>query len=129
MGTVRIDNAGQEIIGFEPPVGWNKSDKFLVSFNAGACRILLPRNLESWIEEMQTAEIVHIERSSNKLFIMFDDGTETPFCIQTNLGAVVDFVPWAKDSGRIDLVSTVWTFRRGRPHCSLRRKATYEYKK
>lgn len=130
---IRIENDGQKIISFDPPPAFARGGVYLLSFNAAACRVILPRELEPWIAEMQTAEVVHITRQpiarlslADGLQLMFDDGTDTPFMLHTDPRAMIGVLPSSADSGRTDLVCTVWTMRRGQPHRSLSRPATFE---
>lgn len=130
---MKLINNRTDIISFTPPPAFARGEIYLLSFNAGACRVLLPREYELWIADMQTAVIVHITRQpvarlglSDGLQLMFDDGTETPFMLHSALDGVIDVLPNPEDHGRIDLICTVWIFRRGKPHRSLIKPATYE---
>ena len=130
---MRIQNDGPNIIAFDPPPDFEAAGKFLLSFNACACRVILPRVLEHWIAEMETGEVVHVTREPwrdaggvDALRLMYDDGSENPFTLWSALDGVIDTLPSPEDHGRADLVSTVWVLRRGQPHRSLIRPATYE---
>jgi len=81
-----------------------------------------------YLPELETGAVVHVEREKwqgvDPFRIIFDDGSEDPFTLQTSVGAS-DRIPWAKDSGRVDLECSVWIEKDG-PHCAMRRPATYE---
>ncbi|MDA0814563.1 MAG: hypothetical protein O3C21_19485, partial [Verrucomicrobia bacterium] len=123
-----IENDGAEITGWQLPAGFDAGQKFLVSINARAFRIILPRAYVPYLRELETGTIVHITRENwqgvDAFKIMFDDGTEEPFTLQTDVQAS-DRIPWAQDSGRVDLQCSVW-IDQGGPYCALRRPATYE---
>jgi hypothetical protein len=101
-----------------------------LSINARAFRLLMPPELEETIPEMATGKLVVVSRPRNPskydLEIMFDDGTDDPYCLHLSAGQVSNW-PAREDDGRDDLEFTVWTQpRRGEgPHQALRRPAAY----
>ena len=52
-----------------------------LSWNAGAARLIIPDNRYDWIPEIKTGKSVIIEHSADGIVIVFDDGSNTPFCI------------------------------------------------
>ena len=126
-----VHNNGPKITGWELPDDFATGEKFLVSVNAGTFRLILPSALEALVPELKTGTIVHVTRENwqgiDALAIMFDDGTDDPFTLQTSAGAC-DRIPWSRDSGRVDLQCSVWIDKCG-PHCVMDRPATFEDKR
>lgn len=52
-----------------------------LSWNAGDARLLVPDNRVDWLDEIKTGQSVIIEVSAAGIVVVFDDGTDTPFCI------------------------------------------------
>jgi hypothetical protein len=101
-----------------------------LSINARALRLLMPRTLEPLIPDMATGKIVVASRPRNPskyaMELMFDDGSDSPYCVHLSAGQV-DRMPPQSDSGRTDLEFTAWTQPRrdDGPHEALRRPAAY----
>ena len=66
-----------------------KAGCFYLSFNAGACRVLMPKNAGFSLAEMQTAKRIEVslELMENRMayVLVFDDLTATPYCLQTTI--------------------------------------------
>lgn len=109
------------------------NQKFYLSFNAGACRILLPTNREGDIRDMKTAREIVLSLGPSDLWaggslmyeVLFDDGTISPYSLHTTLAAA-DRTLSPEDHGkRIEL--SVWLPKPGSglmgARCAFRRKA------
>lgn len=108
---------------------YERGGKPYVSLNARAIRLLLPRSLESHLEQMSAGKlaIVSVPRNPSKyaMEIMLEDETQYPYTFHLD-ARQIDHLPSREDDGRTDLEFTVWTQpRRGVPHEALRRPAAY----
>lgn len=77
-----------------------------LSHNAAALRLLVPKANDEWLPCILAAKRVTVEHSiliSGCFDVVFEDGTDTPFCITMNASAM-DFRFWKTDSIRL----TVW---------------------
>jgi len=84
-GFISIANAGADIAGtnFWSTEYARKGFCFLSS-NAGTLRLLVPQAAETYLREISTAQKVTIQKSiflDDAWDIVFEDGTESPFCI------------------------------------------------
>lgn len=89
-----------------------------VSVNAGAFRILLPRQLVSAIDDMQSAKYVIATRGTwyvegthprkDSFEFMFEDDSDAPYSIHI-VREQIDRLPAAADEGRTDLTCLVYT--------------------
>lgn len=100
-----------------------------LSVNARAFRLLVPRSMEFALADMATAKVITVNRPRNPsryaLEIMFDDLSQSPFCLHLSEGQFDRLVPH-EEAGRTDLEFTVWTQpRQDVPHEALRRPARY----
>lgn len=133
MDPLRIKNHGPLVVATNY---WGlpaaKAGKFYLSTNAGAFRLLVPRQHESILEaDLVPAKEVVISRGpwpqarrEDGLEVLFDDGSDNPFALHLSMEAV-DRVPTPEDQGR-EWICTVWTApRRGKPHLALQRPAWY----
>jgi hypothetical protein len=131
MKTLLVENNGPELVRTN---FWTDLDlgKIYVSLNARAFRVLLPRDLESALEEMWTAREVIITRgpwpeakTKDGVELMFEDGSPAPFALHLDARAF-DRLPAAQDNGRTDLQVIVYVGDRdGKPHEALRLPAKY----
>jgi hypothetical protein len=87
---IEIQNSGQTITStnyFQTEHG--KAGLFFLSCNAGAARLLMPPKCRVYLDEMLTGNFVSIGRSvingSDVFEIVFDDGTDTPFCLHLDI--------------------------------------------
>jgi hypothetical protein len=108
-----------------------RQGKALVSANAGCFRLLLPPAFEPALPDMRTGIEVVVSRGpwpdmglTDAFEIMFDDGSESPFCIH--------LVPAAFDRLPTDgNIAHEWTFAvwmrgpGGEPHLALERPCRY----
>lgn len=77
-----------------------------LSLNAGALRLLVPKSRAEWLVDMLAAKRVTIEHSvliPGCFDVVFEDGTDMPFCIAMGSSAM-DFNLWKTNSIRF----TVW---------------------
>jgi len=87
---------------------------FYLSWNAGAARLLVPSAQTPSIAEMRSAKYVVISQGKDRqngwrdvLELMFEDHTDTPFCIVIGGNQTDRLLPAADQ--RADLIFTVWT--------------------
>lgn len=84
-----VNNSGQDIAATNY---WDseqaRAGYVFVSWNAGACRVLLPDSQKAMLTEMRTAQYVVIsrgpwpeQRKKDALELMFEDHTDSPFCL------------------------------------------------
>ena len=110
------------------------TEKYLVSVNAGAFRLLLPRSMEGFLEDMQVARGCAITRGpwpnsprgriADAAEILFDDATDNPFALHCE-SQTFDHMPLPSDVAG-EWVLTVWTApRRGKPRQALSRPCRY----
>lgn len=115
---------------------WNMpmfQDRFFISFNAGACRILLPPCYEKDLADMKAAKQIVISyglgsgaMSTTPMYeVMFDDESSCPYCLHSLSGAADRSVS-ASDHGRkIEL--SIWLPKpntgKMQARCVFRRKA------
>lgn len=108
-----------------------KAGKVLVSVNAGAFRVLVPRSAESAIPDMLTAKECLVSRGpwpamrlADAFEILFDDRSGNPFALHLAPESF-DRIP-ADEDVAIPWVLTAWTSpRRGRPYRALERPCWY----
>lgn len=129
---IQIENHGPLLISTN---FWGSAEeqagRYIVSPNAGAIRLLLPRSLEAALKEMGTGREVLISRGpwpemrlDSATEILFDDATDDPFALHCSLESWLT-LPAADDVGK-EWIFTVWTVpRRGRPHKALERPCWY----
>lgn len=111
MPTLEIHNNGGEITSSN---FWTLSgDKFYLSTNAAVFRLLVPDSLAAAVSEMKTGKKVIVsrgpwplERQTEALELLFDDDTDTPFCLHLGQGSF-DRLPLDEDCGR-ELLLSVW---------------------
>lgn len=85
-----------------------------LSTNAGAVRLLVPDALKSQLPEMRGAQCVIVsrgpwtaERGRDALELLFEDGTDSPYCIHMLAEQCDRMVPDHQQGG--GFVVTVWT--------------------
>lgn len=96
-----------------------KNGLVYVSVNAGAARLLLPRAMEANLPDILCAKEVVISFAGqfdplreSSIEIMFDDGTESPFCLFISRGQCdrwesvsaaesIDFSVWTEKGGEV----------------------------
>lgn len=99
---------------------------YYVTSNAGAVRLLIPKDMGSHIREMKTCcEVVvtfgfHSEYGRRMAEFMFEDRTENPFVLFVS-DEQWQHLPTEKDYGR-KLVFTAWEHRRCQPHKIMERE-------
>lgn len=100
--------------------------KVFVSANAGAIRILIPREHRAVIEDMRAARHCVLSRGpwpemglADAVEIMFDDGSGEPFALHLSPESF-DLIPAAPEAGR-EWVVTAWDLKRRRPHKAVER--------
>lgn len=106
--------------------------KVLISTNAGAIRLLLPVQVEGYVEDMRAAEGCAVSRGPwaqvggrDATEILFDDTSTDPFTLQITVAAWDGLPDPARDVGR-ELILSCWTRpRRGKPHLALQRPCYY----
>lgn len=88
--------------------------KIYLSWNAGAGRLLIPDVLEQSISELRGAKYVVISRGpwpetgkQDALEIMFEDGSDSPFCFHIGSEQGDRLLPITDQGGGFDI--TVWT--------------------
>jgi hypothetical protein len=129
---LRIENHGPLIVAsnfWEPPECYE--EKFFLSTNAGAFRLLVPRSQEPAVSEMATAREIIVSSGpwpaagrDDGIELLFDDGTETPFVLHVSVESL-DRLPLDADAGR-EWIFSAWTAPRRRgPHKGLERPAWY----
>jgi len=128
---IRIDNIGALVI----DTNYWRSDQAglgvcYLSINAGAFRLLVPREAEAFVEQMRTARQVIVSRGpwperhrDDAIEILFDDRTECPFAIQIGMESV-DRLPLDADAAK-QWEITVWIERGGAPRKALSRPCWY----
>lgn len=107
---ITISNNGQEIIETNY---WDTPNAaagyFYLSFNAGACRVLVPDSQTATISEMQTGKLAVITRGKlqgrDAYEVMFDDGSDSPYCIHTTTEQSDRLLPAGE---RGDIAVSVW---------------------
>ncbi|MDU5837899.1 MAG: hypothetical protein E6559_00025 [Pantoea sp.] len=88
-----------------------------LSWNAGAARLLVPDAAKALLPEMKGAQYVIISRGKyadrDALEILFEDGSDAPFCIHLMAEQSDRMLPESDQGG--GFVVTVWT-RGGQKH-------------
>lgn len=106
---IKIANDGASIVStnyFSTPQA--KAGKFFVSINSSCFRVLLPDPIaSSYLNEMRTGCCVEVERNGESLTFWFNDGSESPFRLETNSHGM-DRMPSSGDAGRSDLSLAVY---------------------
>jgi hypothetical protein len=117
----KFENDGRELVA----TTWWQSEqaragKVFCSCNAGAIRLLLPRQMESQAREMRTAKYVIVSRGpwpqmqlDEAVELLFEDGSDSPFCLHLSASSF-DLLP--ADPGAEDWVLSVWAECDGRPN-------------
>lgn len=108
-----------------------EAGKVYISINAGAFRVLLPRDAEPSLPDMLAARECLVTRApwpamrlADAFEFLFDDRTRDPFAFHTSPEAL-DRLPPDEDIA-IPWILSVWTSpRRGRPHKALERPCWY----
>lgn len=106
--TLLVTNNGPVLTGtnfWQTPL--NSRGLFYVSVNAGTFRVLVPDQHVLAVAEMQTAEFVSVKRYRDRVEIVFDDRSHSPYTLQLDVRQF-DRLPSPADSGRKDLLCTVW---------------------
>lgn len=112
-GTVfEIENAGPEI---RSTNYWDVGGETVaLSFNARALRVLLPASMGDAAQDAATGRVAVLTIGADARYggrrrahIMFDDGSQSPYCIESDLGAF-DRIPPASDAARRDLECLVY---------------------
>jgi hypothetical protein len=131
--TLVVENDGPLLVGsnyWGLPMA--RAGKILVSTNAGAFRLMVPRSLEYAIAEMNTARECVVSRGPWPNFpledgfeILFDDCSANPFALHLSPGSF-DRLPTDEDIG-IPWTLAVYTAprRSGRPHRAFQRPCWY----
>ena len=111
---IRFENDGPLILKtnyWQTPIA--KANKLFLSINAGAFRLLLPTQLEGQVREMRTATMAIVSRGpwpkaqlADALEILFDDGTQDPYCLHLTTHAC-DRLPLDENQGG-DWSLTAW---------------------
>lgn len=108
---------------------WSLRGALYCSVNAGALRILLPPSMEGYLLDMQAAREVVMSRGpfpemrrDDAIEIMFDDGSDSPFCLHLGTEQIDRVLP-DSDAGS-EFTCTVWVNRDG-PHCALEKPCYY----
>lgn len=107
-------------------------EQFYMSFNAGACRILLPQRFQHYLRDMKTSKQRVITFGEYSPFgdqmayeVLFDDHSDRPFSMATTLGAVDRYLSDTDHGEVIEL--SVWLPKSSREpekaRCVFRRKA------
>ena len=112
MDILAVENNGREIASTNY---WELgTDKILLSVNAGALRVLVPSGREADAVEMGTGKVAVLSIGKDKrygyerAYLMFDDGSDAPFAIESNLTAF-DRLPTRHDDGKPGLECLVYT--------------------
>ena len=114
---VSIHNDGQRITStnFWELAEYQAHGKFYVSINAGCVRLLVPRSRTADAHDMAAAKVAVVSigpcRDWNNMdaaHIMFDDGSDSPYCLFTELRAF-DVLPTTAEDARTDLTCAVYT--------------------
>lgn len=122
MDFFTVENDGKDIISTNY---WDseqaQAGKFFITVNAGAFRLLVPRNQERALEDMATAKLVVVSRGAwpqqgkhDAYEVLFDDASDNPYCLHLSSEAFAGS-PAATDNGRMFAFS-VWVERAGQPH-------------
>jgi hypothetical protein len=117
MGFIHVQNNGQEIVKsnyWETSLA--KAGKYYLSTNAGAFRVLLPDSLLDNVAEMKTGETIVVTVGpwprlgvlTPCFEIMFDDGSDSPFCLHMNIESTDGIIPNAEWT-RKPVQFSVWT--------------------
>lgn len=128
MTPIEITNHGQLIVAtnyWDSPM--EEAGKMLVSPNAGAIRILVPRAVRRIIQEMRGAEYTILSRGpwpdeglDDAVEILFEDHSDSPFALHLSPESFV-MLPAEPPADQGWLV-TVWDVKRGKPHKCLERR-------
>ncbi len=109
---IKIVNDGQRIVEtnyFDHPNAMG--GLFFVSWNAGACRLLVPDSMRADLHDMQTAKYVIISSGKwsgkgNALEILFEDDSDCPYVINLQIEQTDRSIPDTDQGG--GLVFTAW---------------------
>lgn len=111
MAVLAVENNGREIVSTNY---WELgTDKVLFSINAGALRVLVPAARARDAAEMATGKVAVLSIGKDKRYgyerahLMFDDGSDGPFSIETNLTAF-DIIPHRRDDRKPGLECLVY---------------------
>jgi len=123
---LRIENNGKEIIDtnyWESEL--NRGNKYIVSINSGAFRLLVPDAfLGEMKKELPLAKRIIITRKENYFDILLDDGSKYPYSFQFSYNSF-DRLPSKGDSGK-EFIFSAWTHAKGRPHKFFEKSCHYE---
>ena len=96
---IRIENDGSDIRDtnyWATDIGrWHSA----YSMNAGCLRVLIPRAKEHWVSEMTACDYALVSTIANPrldrvgIEILFEDHSESPFCLLLAPGAGIGFYP------------------------------------
>ena len=116
MTAYTIQNDGREIVATDYWETPNGATKTAYSINAGALRLLVAANLAGEVaREAPTGRVAVLsigpDRSdparTERAGLMFDDGSDSPFCLLTDIAAF-DRLPARADDWRHDLECIVY---------------------
>jgi hypothetical protein len=100
--------------------------KVFVSINAGAIRVLLPRQRWGDVTDMRRARYCVLsrgpwpaERKSEAIEIMWEDDSDSPYALRLTPESF-DMLPGEPEPGR-EWICSVWIEQDGNPHKSLER--------
>lgn len=88
---------------------------FHLAWNAGACRLLVPKKQESHIKDMLTAKSAIITRGFSTLLmrdvmeVLFDDESEAPFAVNLDHEQCTQLLPNSEIGVEFQL--NVWTYK------------------
>lgn len=109
---IQIQNDGANIVStnyWQTPHA--AAGAFFLSFNAGAARLLVPKQIEQEIEEMRGASEVIISRGllggQMALELLWEDGSDSPYSIHMGTNQCDRLLP-DSDHGS-DIPVSVWT--------------------
>ncbi len=108
--TITIGNNGQQITDTNY---WNhdycKKGYFFLSWNAGACRLLVPDDQKNNITEMETGKEIIISRGllngKESYEILFEDFSDSPFSIHVGTDQSDRLIPFIKGK----FTFSIWT--------------------
>jgi len=111
-----VQNNGKEVISsnyWESDLA--RAGKYYLSTNARSFRLLLPDSLRGFVDEMKTGRTIVVTVGpwpslgvmSPCFEILFDDGSNSPFCLHMNVESTDGILPIAEDAGMTATFS-VW---------------------
>lgn len=110
---------------------FNRESICFLSFNASALRVLVPKKLKKWINEMKTAKTVVITRikttEGNFYEVVFDDYSVAPFRILSDARAADRLLPKSQEGNEMT-VSVWYPDTKGEPTIRLKRSGVFRYR-